>query len=104
MKVKDVLTESQFVVIQKGRAGFRVDPDPTHHHENWEKAWSEDIAKAHPFTQKQARKFLRDRANDSRTEMEARRDLKFVPVDVIDGTPTLPTKEKKGVLSWLRSA
>ena len=102
MKVKDMLKEEYGLVI-KGKNGFRVDPDPAHHFEEWENAWTDDLSKAHPFTQKEARRFLTKRAQDHRTEHEARTDLKFIPVDVIDGVPAMPQK-KGGVLGWLRQA
>jgi len=107
MKIDSVLERSaagQFVVISKKGNLFRVDPNPNHHSEDWENAWSDDISKAHPFTQKDARRFLIKRAEDYKTEMEARRDLTFVDVVVNDGVPALPEKEKKGgPLGWLRT-
>lgn len=108
MKINNVLAEkssaSPFVVIRNKSRSFRADPDPNHHSEDWEKAWTDDISKAHPFTQKEARNFLRARADQQQTEMEARRELQFIEVEVIDGVPRLPQAEKKGVLGWLRQA
>ncbi len=111
MKTEDVLVEaagrkstSPFVVIRNKIRSFRADPDPDHHSEDWEKAWTEDISKAHPFSQKEARNFLRARAGHSQTEMEARRELQFIDVEVVDGVPQLPKAEKRGVMSWLRQA
>lgn len=106
MKAKDILVEKvargNFVVIKK-KQQFRADPNPQHHHEEWEASWTDNISEAHPFTQREARKFMRDRASDHRTEYEAR-DLNFVEVEVVDGVPVIPKPEKRGVLSWLRSA
>ena len=92
---------NQAIVIRNKDRQFRVDPNPAHHHEEWANAWTDDLSKAHPFAQKEARKFLAGRTKDYRTEHEAR-DLTFVTVDIIDGVPTMP-QEKGGVLSWLRS-
>jgi hypothetical protein len=112
MKIDNVLVGleersavGQFIVIAKKGNMYRVDPNPNHHSEDWENAWTDDISKAHPFSKKEARKFMVNRAKDYKTEMEARRDLTFVDVVVDDGVPSLPEKEKKGgMLSWLRSA
>jgi len=111
MKTQDVLvglaerkSTSPFVVIRNKSRSYRADPDPNHHKEDWENAWVEDISNAHVFTQKEARKFLQARAGQQWTEMEARRELQFVDVEVVDGVPRLPQAEKKGAFSWLRSA
>ena len=111
MKTQDVLvglaernSTSPFVVIRNKNRAFRADPDPNHHSEDWEKAWTDDISKAHPFNQKDARNFLKNRAGQQQTEMEARRELQFVDVEIVDGVPKLPQAEKKGVMGWLRQA
>lgn len=111
MRVEDVVVGlhersiiSPYLVIKHNRRGYRVDPDPSHSFEDWAEAWDDDISKAHTFTQKEARKFLIARATNDHTQHEARRELKFVPVEIVDGVPTLPKEKKKGPLSWLRQA
>jgi len=97
MKMEDLIVglneyAEQYVVI-KGPNGYRMDPDATHTREEWENVWTDDVSKAHAFSQKEYRRFMTIIGQSADT---ARSNFKSEPVELVDGVPTLPEVEKKG--------
>ena len=110
MKLNDLQLEAMtptprpFVVIKTKNGRYRTDSDPTHRLSKWDSAWDHDLSQAHVFTQEKARKFLKKRALSGNldAEREARIELQLVPVQVINGVPSLPKQERASLLSWLK--
>ncbi len=95
MKMEDLIVGlneyvEEYVIIQ-GPRGYRMDADPTHTREDWEDVWTDDISKAFVFTNKAFRKFMPKFAQVQDTNI---RDFKSVPVQLVDGVPTLPAAKK----------
>lgn len=93
MKINELIlglseaVEEEYMVI-KGRIGYRLDSDPTHTREDWEDVWTEDISRAYVFTRNTFRKFMKGFAyNDNR------REVRSVPVQMVNGVPTLLPKK-----------
>jgi len=95
MKMEDLIVglaegRDDRLVALKGPRGFRMDSDPTHTREDWEDVWTQDIARAHVFNDAKMRKFLKGFAYN-----DIRRDVRSIPVRIVDGVPQLLPAEKK---------
>lgn len=104
MKLIDILYEARGTfVIKSGRGDYRVDP-------NWQttsnddpKSWSKNVADAHVFDERAARRFIRKRAEVSQRGMSSpydHRNIGIVPVNVVDGKPELVQPIKKRRFSF----
>ena len=103
MKMFELLEAHGTFVLKGGRGDFRVDPNVTHNMKDHPESWTKDIADAHVFSEREARKFLRRRAEaekntTTRSEYD-HRNIGIVPVEVVDGKPQLivPARKRLGI-------
>lgn len=97
MKMEDLilgLTEKQDdrLVVLKGPRGYRMDADPAHTREEWEDVWTDEVARAYVFNDQEMRKFLKGFAYN-----DIRREIRSVPVQLVDGVPKLLPAERTGI-------
>lgn len=98
MKLLDILLEKPSInlVVIKSGMDYRVDPDPSHFSEEYNKAWSQDLSKAHVFKEKAARKFLQAREELARERKTVHPKMQIVQVELDQhGRPVVPGEQQK---------
>lgn len=105
MKLVDILLEKPSInlVVIKSGTDYRMDPDPSHFSEDYNRAWTSDLSKAHVFKEKAARRFLQKRRELAAQKKTMHPNLKIQPVELDDqGRPTLPQQKKASLWDRMR--
>ena len=104
MKIRDILIEApRNLIVLKSGQDFRVDPNPDHTTDVYKDAWTDDVAHAHVFKEKAARRFLLRREELARQKSMAHKQMKMVKVVLDDeGRAVLPEVRKPSMIDRIR--